>query len=234
MHVVVAGSTGVVGREVVAQLSGRSGVTVTALVRRQGSVAKAPNVREVVFDFKADYGRIGGPDLPCDVLICAIGSTMKQAGSKDAFAKIERDIPVALVGRLAELKRGVFGFVSSTGAGKPVGFYLQTKAAVEAAIFAAGVPYVIVRPSLILSERQEFRLGERLATILTVPVMRLAGLVSGRRIAAIGQYMPIAAKTIARALVNATFDSPPAATILEGYPLFDAGRISGQPTIPHL
>src|SRR5690554_3012760 len=122
-HVVVAGSTGLIGKQLIAQLAARDDVQVTALVRKAGRTLQAPNVKERVFDFKADYAGIGTSMIPCDVLLCAIGTTMSQAGSKAAFLAVDRDIPLALVARLRDLGGAVFGLVSSTGAGRPRGFY---------------------------------------------------------------------------------------------------------------
>ena len=216
-QVVLAGGNGLIGQELQKQLRLRSDVEVTVLVRRAGRVAPGANLKEYVFDFAADYPALGTSRLPCDVLICAVGSTMKQAGSQAGFLKIERDIPVKLLERMKAIGKGPFGFVSSTGAGKPVGFYLETKAAVERAIRESGVPSVIVRPSLLLGDRAEFRLGEIMATWITVPLMGALLAVTGRRIEALERLEPVEAAMVAKKLIAGTLDaSPLGVVVLEG------------------
>ena len=216
-HVVVAGSTGLIGKRLVALLSLRSDVQVTALVRKAGRTLKATNVIERVFDYKADYAAIGTSMIPCDVLLCAIGTTMSQAGSKEAFLAVDRDIPLALIARQRALGKGVFGLVSSTGAGSPRGFYLETKAAVERGIEASGIPSVIVRPSFLLGDREHFRLGEKLALFTIAPLLKGLATATGRRVASLAALEPIADDKVAAMLIAHTIDSKPTGTIiLEG------------------
>lgn len=209
-----------IGTELLRQLLGRDDLVVTVLVRTRGRIANGSNVREQIFDFAKDYALIGTDALPCDILLCAVGSTMRQAGSEAAFLKVELDIPLALVQRLKDLGRGTFGFVSSTGAGHPRGFYLQTKAAVEHAIQASGVPALVVRPSLLLGNRREFRLGERVATLIAAPILKCLVTLSGRRIEALGRLEPISAAKVAAQLIAGTVDDTPhGMVVLEGFAL---------------
>jgi uncharacterized protein YbjT (DUF2867 family) len=165
-HIVVAGATGLVGRELIRQLERRPDVAFTALVRRPGTLrVESGRVREEVFAYEdpASYQRLG-TDIPCDALLCALGTTLKRAGSSAAFRQVDLDYPLALMARLAQLgPRPLFGVVSSAGTGHPRGLYLTTKAEMEKALMDSGLPYVIVRPSLLMGDRPEFRLAERLA-----------------------------------------------------------------------
>lgn len=215
-HVVVAGSTGLIGTEVVKQLGARADVRVTALVRKPSGRALAANVTEQVFDFA------GNAPLPCDALLCCVGTTMKQAGSEAAFQKVERDIPLNLLSRLKAAGGGVYGLVSSAGAGKPFGFYLKNKAEVEAAVRASGVRHVIVRPSLLLGARAEFRPGERLAVLTVPPLMSAVSALTLRKLPAVGRMLPIQAAQVARTLIARAVDAPPkdGGVTLEGYELF--------------
>ena len=212
-HVVVAGATGLVGRELIRQLEGRPGLAFTALVRRAGSLrAESGRVREEVFAFDdpAAYQRLGA-DIPCDVLLCALGTTLKVAGTAEAFRKVDLDYPVALMRRLAELgTRPVFGAVSSAGAGHPRGLYLTTKAEMEKALVDSGLPYVIARPSLLLGEREQFRLAERLAASLVArPYLYVARLLAPQS-RLLWRYAPIHASQVASALLRTCLDEPPA------------------------
>ena len=92
-QVVIAGATGLVGRELVRQLAERRDVETTALVRRQGALKGfASRVREVVFDYRSstELERLGA-ELPCDLLFCALGTTLKRAGSPEAFREALAD-----------------------------------------------------------------------------------------------------------------------------------------------
>ena len=213
-HVVIAGATGLVGCELIRQLHARPEIAFTALVRRAGVLtALSDRVKEVVFDYEdpASYERLGR-EIPCDVLLCALGSTRKKAGSREAFRKVDFGLPLALLRRAAALDtRPVFGLVSAAGAGHPRGFYLRTKAEVEKALLDSGLPYVIVRPSLLLGDRPELRLGERLATVLVAkPFLALAKTFAPHS-GLIWKYAPIEGAKVAEALIRFCVDEPPQA-----------------------
>jgi uncharacterized protein YbjT (DUF2867 family) len=225
MDVVVAGSTGLVGRELVRLLGERPGVVVRALVRRPKALAGIPGATEVTFDFgsAADYGWIGR-SIPCDVLYCCIGTTIRVAGSVEAFRRVDRDIPIALLHRLEESRPdATFALVSSVGADWGVGHLLAAKNEVEAAVRGSGLPHVIVRPSLLLGTRESSRPGERIAAVLAVPLFGLLEGITGRSIACVGRYRPIHAAQVARALIRHTLDAadPRPHRVVEGWDLFE-------------
>jgi len=221
-NVVVAGATGLVGRELIRLLERRADVSFTALVRRTGALrAESGRVREEVFDYgdPAAYARLGA-EIPCDVLLCALGTTLGRAGSPEAFRAVDLGYPVALMRRLAELEpRPVFAAVSSVGADRPRGLYLKTKAEMEQALVDSGLPHVIVRPSLLLGARGEFRLGERLAAgLLARPYLFAARLLAPQS-RLLWQYAPIQAERVAEALLRSCLDEPAAGKVLSGLAL---------------
>jgi len=211
-HVVVAGATGLIGHELIRQLHERPEASFTALVRKASQLGNlSDRVREVIFDFEdpASYARLG-TEIPCDVLLCALGTTMQKAGTKEAFRKVDLEIPRALIQRAAELEpKPVFGLVSAAGAGHPKGFYLQVKAEAEKALLDSGLPYAIVRPSLLMGEREEFRLGEKLALMfLAKPFLALARTFAPHS-KVVWKYAPIEATKVAEALIRVCVDEPP-------------------------
>lgn len=213
--VVVVGATGMIGRETVRLLGTRQDIRVHALVRKSATLPE--NVRQHVFAFGEDksYARLGTPELPCDAILCCIGTTMKTAGSEPAFKAVEHDIPVRLIARALSLSpRPPFGFISSAGAGKPFGFYLNTKAAVEAALEASGLPAVTLRPSVLLGDRQENRPGERLAMLAMPPVFNALSALTGKSVGWVERLRPIDAATVAAALVHHILDAAPAPGLL--------------------
>lgn len=211
-EVVVVGATGLIGCELIRLLHERPEVSFTALVRRPGILPNlSDRVKELRFDFDdpAAYGRLG-TEIPCDVLLCALGTTMEKAGSREAFRKVDFDLPVAFIRRAAELEqKPVFGLVSSAGAERPRGFYLQVKAELERVLMDSGLPHVIVRPSLLMGERSESRLLERLALVfLAKPFLALARTFAPHS-KRVWKYAPIEASKVAEALVRTCVDEPP-------------------------
>lgn len=214
-HVVVAGATGLVGQELIRLLHERPEVSFTALVRQEGRLKHlSDRVREVVFDFgsAADYGRLG-TEIPCEVLLCALGTTLKAAGSPEAFRAVDFGIPKRLLDRLRQLEPPpVLGLVSSAGADHPRGLYLQVKADLEQEVLDSGLPYVIARPGLLLGERAEPRPLERLAAAcLGRPYLALARAFLPRS-RKVWKYAPIEAEKVAAALVRTCVDEPPLQT----------------------
>lgn len=218
MDILLAGGTGLVGRAALAELVHRGGHRVQVLVRRPGAL---PGFLEVPFDYE-DYGaydRVLG-ERPPAVVLCALGTTLRAAGSAEAFRTVDLDYPARLMSATARLAPGaVFGLVSSLGADRPHGLYLTVKAQAEAALRASGLRHVILRPSLLLGSRHEFRPGEALAQALAPAYLGLARLFP--RSQALWRYAPIPAEQVGRRLVQACLDAAPdsGGVILEGLSL---------------
>ena len=200
---IVAGATGLVGQELVRQLAAdRTWREVRALVRNSlPSELSGPTLVTV----QVDYTRLEPPPLwaVADHVFCALGTTMRQAGSEAAFRQVDLEYPVALA-QAAQI-RGArhFLLVSALGAAPASRvFYNRVKGEVEAAITALGFRSVtIARPSLLLGQRPEPRLAEQLGTLL--------GVLAPRR------WRPVRAAQVARALVDAAKHDLPGIHILE-------------------
>ena len=214
--VLVAGATGLVGRQLLAQLLGdRHTETVHALVRRD--VPDFPNSRRLLchqVDLSAPM------KLPAaTVAFVALGTTITAAGSQAAFAAIDRDAVVAVAS--AALKVGVarLAVVSALGAdAQSTVFYNRIKGEMEAQLTALGFErLVIARPSLLAGQRsaldQPARWGERFALALTAPI---AGLLPAR-------IRPIDAAVVARAMRRALRVDGPAVQIIESAQLQSLG-----------
>jgi uncharacterized protein YbjT (DUF2867 family) len=224
--ILISGATGLIGRTLTLLLAQRQaqdpGLQVVALVRRKVPDFP-PSVSQVIVDYAAGADGLtaaltaAGCTGGWDAVACCIGSTMRAAGSEAAFLKIERDIPLTLVQfALAQTKRPLFLFVSSLGAGKPMGFYLQTKASVEKAIRDSGLPHAIVRPSLLMGDRTEHRPGERFAQLTMPALFNILALTPVRCTEWFRRYRPIHADVVARAMAAAIFADVASPGVLEG------------------
>ncbi len=161
--VLIAGATGLVGRELLqGLLADRTVQQVHSLGRRAPAVTHAKLVPHIV-DFTAL------PSLPpCDEVYLALGTTIKVAGSQAAFRAVDHDanLAVARAARQAGATRA--GLVSAMGASAKSGlFYNRVKGELEEALQTLGFDaLVIARPSLLVGDRsalgQTERPGERI------------------------------------------------------------------------
>ena len=203
MNLLLAGATGLVGHEITRQWEGPG--TLHLLVRRP-MPAPGPLQRVLVVDFAAL------PALPAaDAAVCTLGTTIAAAGSQAAFRAVDFDAVLAFAraARAAGARR--LAVVSSLGANRRSGnFYSQVKGEMEFAVAALGFEgVVIVRPSLLTGDRQALgqplRAGEKLSQLLAVPLSLLLPL----------GWRPIAASTVARALMRALAQAEPGARIFD-------------------
>lgn len=105
----------------------------------------------------------------------ALGTTIKQAGSKERFYQIDHDLVIEFAKWTKSLGASKFLYVSSSGASSDSSiFYSQTKGKTEEDLKAIGFDFLgLFRPSLLLGNRSEFRLGEQIATIFMKPLVWL-------------------------------------------------------------
>jgi uncharacterized protein YbjT (DUF2867 family) len=190
--VALAGATGLVGRAILEGLLADESVTaVHALGRREPGTIH-PKLTPHVVDFAALP-----PLPPLDEVYLALGTTIKTAGSQDAFRAVDFDanLAVARAALAAGARRA--SLVSAMGAdAKSRIFYNRVKGETEEAL--AGLPFdglVIARPSLLVGDREALgqpgRTAERMATAVSKLLVPLIP----------ANYRPIAAADVARALL---------------------------------
>lgn len=194
-HALIAGATGLVGNQLLQQLiHGRQYHTISVLSRHEIET-NSKRVETII----VDYDQLSDKDLPKDVddVFCCLGTTMDKAGSKDAFRKVDHDYPL----RVAEITRRKgaqqYLLVSAMGADKDSRFfYSQVKGEVEEAIAEIGfATFCVFRPSMLLGERTETRLGEQVGQVVMQGVAPL--MVGGLK-----KYQAIPAETVAEAMVH--------------------------------
>jgi uncharacterized protein YbjT (DUF2867 family) len=213
----LAGATGLVGRELLARLLEHPAYRhVHVLLRRTTStIAAHPRLSSAVVDFT----RMNTLP-PVDDAYIALGTTIKVAGSEAAFRQVDFDyvVETARAARAAGARR--LAIVSALGAdARSRVFYNRVKGEMQEAVGALGYECVVLaQPSLLLGDRaalgQPVRAGEVWATRLLGPVMALVP--RGIR--------PIAARDVAAALIAATLDARPGKRVLRSGPMQGAGR----------
>lgn len=99
-----------------------------------------------------------------DTFMCALGTTIKKAGSRAAFRRVDFDLPVQLAHLALAQGASRCLLVSALGAHPQAKvFYNRVKGQMEAAVRAQGWPHVsVAQPSLLAGDRAEFRPAERL------------------------------------------------------------------------
>ena len=199
----IAGATGLVGGECLRLLLDDARYSAVTIVTRRplGAAARHRKVREGVVEFdRLDAVRA---DLLAEHVFCALGTTIRKAGSKVKFRQVDFEYPR----RLAELTlaNGArhFSLVSALGASTSSAFfYSQVKGELEDALRAMGWPGLcLVRPSVIAGERQESRPVERLSEHL----LRFAP----------RAWRSVPAGQIAAAMIATAWRSPQGVTTIE-------------------
>lgn len=159
--VMLVGATGLVGQQVLhkALASERVG-WVVAPTRR--ALPFHPKLLNPVLDF--DHLPDNAPWWAVDAVVCALGTTLKVAGSQAAFYRVDHDLPLR-VAQLA-LRHGAQAYALNSALGadpRSRVFYSRTKGELERDVQALGYPSLtLVRPGLIGGERHESRPAEQI------------------------------------------------------------------------
>ncbi len=189
---IIAGSTGLIGRNVIEVLSNKKQSAI-ALTRR--SIPNLPpNVTEMIIDFDA-FEKIGS--LPsCNNIFICLGTTIKIAGSQENFRKVDLDYCINIAKKAKESGAETLSLISSIGANSSSkNFYLRTKGELEESIQELGFSTVnIFRPSFLVGERSEKRLVEKIA-------IKFAKIIDLFLIGSANKYRSVKAESLAKTMV---------------------------------
>lgn len=205
----LAGATGLVGRHCLQRLLHDADYQQVVVMTRRPLGKPHDRLIELQIDFEAL------PDVACPVKIddafCALGTTLRKAGGKQAFARVDLDYVTSFAEFSKAHGASTFVLVSALGANsESLGFYNRIKGQAEAAVEHLGFDALhIVRPSLLIGDRRETRPGEKL------------GLIVGRAIAPmlvgpLRRARPVHAGEVARAMTTAA--KTPSAGLTIHYP----------------
>ena len=205
--VLLAGATGLVGRECLRLLLPDAAYDRIVVVARRplSPDVRSPKLETHVIDF--DHLREHDELFRVDAIICALGTTIRQAGSRTRFRTIDYEYPLAFATRGLAQGSKHFLLVSALGANASSRiFYNRVKGELEDALRALGYARVtIVRPSLLLGPRAPMRLGEEVAKRVT----RWLGPMVPRA------YRPVEARAVAATLVREARSTEPGFRIIE-------------------
>ncbi|NUN09232.1 MAG: NAD(P)H-binding protein [Ignavibacteriaceae bacterium] len=197
----VIGATGLIGSHLVRLLSDDEHFSAVNIISRRPLNLSAQKIKVYVIDFsdpEAFEKAIAGSES----VFVAVGTTQsKVKGDKEAYRKVDYDIPVNAARLSADAGTNNFVLVSSVGANsKSNNFYLNLKGEVEDEVAKAAIPSVsIFRPSLLLGQRNESRFGESFAQ-LSAPLFSFL-------IPSV--YKPVSGENVAKAMLTVSKERNP-------------------------
>lgn len=165
MIAVVFGGTGMTGEALLKQLASNPSYSAVYSIQRR-STKSIDGVEVVVVDF--DSNNLSELIPACDVAFCCLGTTAKKAKNQEAYTKLDHDLVMNLASIVLQKGCSSFVYQSSMGANEKSSiFYSRLKGRTERELTNLGFEKLtIVRPSLLLGDRKEFRLGEKISMVL--------------------------------------------------------------------
>lgn len=189
----VIGATGLIGRQLVELLLQSPYYKEVRILVRKSTGIENPRLAEIKYNFnQPDATKVLGDDV-----FCCLGTTMKKAGSKEAFFKVDYEYPLQIA-RFAK-QNGATNFLIVTAMGanpESTFFYNRVKGEVEEDLQMLNYPGLhIFRPSLLLGNREEKRLGEKIGE----SVMRF---LKPALVGHLKKYQAIESEKVAKAMIE--------------------------------
>jgi uncharacterized protein YbjT (DUF2867 family) len=195
--VLLAGASGLVGKYALDAFLDAPDIGRVFAVTRRPLGREHPRLANRIVQFDNMEAQLKG--TTCDVAVCCLGTTLRQAGSESAFRRVDVDYVLAFARTAKAAQAQRFVVVSSTAADAgSKNFYLRTKGEMEDAV--AGVGFVsldILQPGPLLSLRSQMRVLE-LGAMLVMPLVN--PFLRGEREA----FRGISAQTVGAAILGAT------------------------------
>jgi uncharacterized protein YbjT (DUF2867 family) len=207
-HILLAGATGLTGEHLLDRVLNEPTVQrVLAPTRRP--LAEHSHLENPVGALQSLLADLQGP---VDIAFCCLGTTIKQAGSQEAFREVDHQLIVAYAERALALGARHLLLISAIDADPQSSvFYNRVKGETEQALRAQGWPQLtIARPSLLIGDRVEARLAERIAG----PLSKLIP----------GKYHGIEALQLARALWRLALEEGEGVRVVESDELRRLGK----------
>ena len=203
----VVGASGLIGRELIAAFTA-SGSGVIALSRRPLKLSHR-KITERIVDFKQQWQSWALP--PADCLYCALGTTIKTAGSQEAFRAVEFDAVIASAHAAKAAGVTRMAVVSALGASQTSSvFYSRTKGEMEEALKQIGFSrLVIVRPSFLTGDRASLGQAARPGESIALTFANAFNFMTPKK------YRSVSAVAVARCMIDRLQSDGPAVETIE-------------------
>ncbi len=190
---IVIGATGLIGSHILSLLLKDDRYKTIKVFHRRSTGINHPKLEEKIIDF--DEMEDWRKSIQGDELFSALGTTIKKAGSKDIQYKIDYTYQYEVAKAAKENGIKKYLLVSSAGANhKSANFYSRIKGELDKDILELDFSQsFIFRPSLLVGERTESRIGEKIGFIILQPLSKLPF---------IKKYKPIKGETVAKAMIH--------------------------------
>ncbi|MBN8701985.1 MAG: NAD(P)H-binding protein [Bacteroidetes bacterium] len=200
MRVLIFGATGLIGNLLVQECLSSTAISEVRIFVRKKINTNHPKLKQ----FICTYTTIDSikNELVGDVVFNCLGTTLKVAGSKEAQYEIDCSYPVKVAKLAAANGIKTMVSVSSIGASATGNFYLKTKAEMESGVQnAIGKQSYFMRPSFLVGERKESRLGEKIGIVLFSGINYLL-------VGPLKKYKSIKAQYVAKAMLHIATEKP--------------------------
>ena len=191
----VLGSTGLIGKELLNNLLASTHYNNIIIFVRKKIDLSHPKLKQILVNFNTieNYKEL----IKGDDFFCTIGTTIKIAGSKKEFKKVDLEYPTQFAKYAQENDVAQFLIISSLNANvNSTNFYLKTKGELQDYLKNTTFKSVsVLQPSLLLGKRSEFRLAEKIGGFLSKAFPFLF-------VGSLKKYKPIEAKTVATAMIK--------------------------------
>lgn len=191
---IISGASGLVGNHLLnLMLANNKYEKIYCLVRKPLSMEHA-NLEQIVFDYNNEQAYSNLPKA--DDVFCCLGTTIKKAGSQEAFKKVDFEYPLKLAQAMISRSAKSFHVITALGSSAESNiFYNKVKGELEAALKKIKFEQLyIYRPSLLLGNREEQRFGEKMGTIF---MKSFSFLMQG----SLEKYKAIEAEDVAKAML---------------------------------
>ena len=164
----ISGASGLTGSYLLKLLLESKAYNRVKILVRKPLDIEHPLLHQIVYD----YENPNSEALKADHIYCCLGTTIKKAGSKEAFRKVDYEYPLQIARLAHQNGAEKLALISAIGAnpGSKI-FYNRVKGQVEEAI--KEIPFEathIMRPSMLLGKRDEFRFGEEAGKLIMIPL----------------------------------------------------------------
>lgn len=198
----IVGATGLIGGHCLRALCDNPNYSEVIALVRKPILKTQRKLKAVVTKFNKnlenDLSKVKADDV-----FCCLGTTIKKAGSQKAFQAVDLYLVIAIADIMRKQGAEQFVVISAMGADRNSKiFYNRTKGKMEEDLKEISYPCLrIVRPSLLLGSRDEFRFGEKIGIMLT-PVIKPF------LIGSLKKYAPVKAESVAHFMVSVAMEQP--------------------------